>query len=251
MKRIMLKRILPIPVILFSAVLFLALSCAANAQSTITVRGEPRKPDNRIDFMHGVDVFDENGAKIEIEPIISNDEGYFEIRDIAAPSGEMDAKTIWVQGGCFTHSFSIKKQGGAFVITDAHEPERTILTTIEAAIDLGTLIEDKPNLVWVNSDVPVTFFAEDMNGNEVAANTRYKKETGMSNSFRPGTQYKIILESEKGKKWEKTITTGGYCESTRIIKRRNMFVVESFPDNTLPQIGFFRKIGLFFKGLFG
>lgn len=245
MKRITIKMIIPI-----SAVIFLALSCIAAAQPTITVRGEPRKPGNQIDFMYGVDVFDETGAKIEIGHTISNDEGYFEIRNIDAPTGEMDPKTIWVQGGCFTHSFSIKKQGGMFVISDAHEPERTILTTTESNIDLGTLIENKPNLVWVNSDVPVTFFAEDMDGNEVAANTGYKKETGMSNSFKPGTQYRIILESEKGKKWEKTITTGGYCESTRIIKRGDMFVVESFPDNTLPKIGFFRSIGLFFKGLF-
>ncbi len=236
--------------ILISTILFLALVSSVLAQSTITIRGEPRTPDNQIDPMHGLEVFDENGAKIEVEEGIDNDEGYFEVKNLIAPIGEIDPKAIWVMGSCFTHTFSIKKQNGQFIVIDAHEPEKTLLTTTKEYIDLGTLTEDKPNLVWVNSDVPVTFLAEDMNGNEVALNTGFKKRTGMSNSFKPRTSYKIILESEKGKKWEKTITTGDYCESTRIIKRRNLFVVENFPNNTLPQIGFFRKIGLFFKSLF-
>lgn len=232
-------------------ILLLSLSGVLAGQDTITINGQPKKPDNQIDYMYGIDVFDENGTKLDnVEEIINNNKGYFEVKGLEAPVEGAGPKTIWVMGGCFVHSLSISKKEGKYVITDAHFPDKMIMTTSSKNISLGALIEDKPNLVWVNSNTPVTFFAEDMDGNEVAFNAGYKKETGMSNSFKSDTKYKIILESEKGKKWEKTITTGNYCESTRIIKRGEYFVVENFPDNTLPPIGFGRGIKLWFKGLF-
>lgn len=239
-------------IILILIILLVSLSLvnSALAQSIITVHGQPRKTDNQIDMISGIEVFDEHGTKIEVEEVINNDEGYFEVRGLKAPTGETDPKTIWVMGSCFTHTFAISKKADQFMIVDAHDPDRTIMNTLSSNIDLGTLKEDKSNLVWVNSNTPITFLAEDMNGNEVALNTGFKKRTGMSNSFKPRTSYKITLKSNKGKRWEKIITTGDYCESTRIIKRGDYFVVENFPNNILPQIGFWRKIKLWFRGLF-
>jgi hypothetical protein len=102
----------------------------------------------------------------------------------------------------------------------------------------------------VDSDTPISFQAFDMNGNEVASNSGFRKFTGMSNVFMSNSRYRIVVENEKGKRWETVVTTGSYCESTRIIKRKNLMIAENFPNNSFPPIGFFRNTGLWFKSIF-
>jgi len=236
---------------LITLFLSLILIIGVWAQDTISVRGEPRTPDNQIDLMYGLDTYDENGARIEgLEENINNDEGYFEVIGLRAPTGEMDPKTIWVQGTCMLHTFSITKQENQFVIMDAHESEKLIQKSMSNNIDLGVLKEDKSVYIKVNSDVPVTFLVEDLNGVWIAENGAYKKEQGTFGNVEPRTQYRITLVSDEDEKWTKVITTGDDCEGTRVIKRKNYFEVENFPGNIFPKIGFFKKIGLFFKGLF-
>ena len=100
----------------------------------------------------------------------------------------------------------------------------------------------------VDFDAGVTFKAEDLNGNWVGENTAYRKDNGQTNSFKPHSSYNIILKSENGKEWKKTLTTGDYCEGTRIVKRGSYFVVENFPNNSFSRIGFFRNIWLSILG---
>jgi len=71
----------------------------------------------------------------------------------------------------------------------------------------------------------------------------------MSNSFKSNTRYKLTLTTEDNEKIVKEITTGNYCESTRMIKRGNYFIVESFSNNSFPTIGFFRNIWLSILGV--
>ena len=52
-----------------------------------------------------------------------------------------------------------------------------------------------------------------------------------------------LKTSEDNEKIVKEITTGNYCESTRVIKRGSYFVIENFQNNAFPQIGLFKEIG--------
>src|SRR3989338_1983448 len=152
-------------------------------------------------------------------------------------------------GSCFYHTFNIKYQDDQYEVFDANT-QNMITTSKNDVIDLGILKEDKSNYIMVDSDVHVTFEAFDMFGQQVALNGAYRKNTGMSDSFASSSTYRLVLTSEKGKTWEKTVTTGAYCESTRLIKRKNLFIEEHFQDNSFPKIGLFQNIVLFFKSLF-
>ena len=90
--------------------------------------------------------------------------------------------------------------------------------------------------------------SEDGNGNVVAENGAFRKFTGMSNSFKSRSTYTLILTDENGKEYRRTINTGDYCESTRVIKRGSYFVTETHPNNSFPPIGFFRNIWLSILG---
>ena len=229
--------------------MIVCLSFAVSAE-TLSIKGQPRDLNENIEYMSGLDVYDENGAKIEGLGEINNDEGYFEIKNLPAPTSEMDSKTIWVMGGCIMHTFNIKKVGNEYVITDAHEPDKTIIITSEKEIDLGILKEDKPNKLTIDSDDLVTMLIEDSKGEWIAENIGYKKNQGSSGSLKSTTPYKLTLKTQKrGESWEKAFTTGNYCDTTRVIKRGNYFEIENFAKGQIPKIGFFQKIKLFFKGL--
>ncbi len=247
------KIILPI----FFLMIF-SLSVFVSATShIITITGEPRTPDNKIDLMYDAGIGSEQGkATAEVE--INNDNGFFKVKDysfddtINVNGMELvNSVNVFAAGSCFYHSYNIKWQNNQYEVFDAYSSdEKIILSTKENNINLGTLKEDKSNQIMVDSDVPVSFQAFDMNNNEVALNTGYKEFTGMSNSFNSNSRYKIVIQDEKGNKWEKVVTTGSYCESTRIIKRKNLMIEEHFPNNSFPKIGFFRNIGLWFKSIF-
>ena len=241
------KQTLILPIILL---IVISLSVMVSAE-TLSIKGQPRDLYDNIEYMYGLDVYDETGAKIEGIGEINNDEGYFEIKDLPAPTGEMDPKTIWVMGSCIMHTFNIMKKEGKYVITDAHEPDKTILITSENNIDLGILKEDKPNKLSIDSDDPVTMLIEDLNGEWVAETGAYKKNPGSSGALKSNAQYKLTLKTQKrGESWEKTFTTGDYCDTTRIIKRGDYFEIENFHKGQDLRIGFWKKIKLFFKGLF-
>jgi len=141
------------------------------------------------------------------------------------------------------------RKGDSFEVSDAYDPEhKVIMTTKETTIDLGNLKEDMSNQVMVDFDVPVKFLAEDMSGNWVAENGGYAKFTGMSNSFKSNSRYKLTLTTEDNKQIVKEVSTGNYCESTRLIKRGSYYVEEHFAGNSFPQIGFFRNIWLSILG---
>jgi hypothetical protein len=198
--------------IFFLMILFLSVFVSAE---TLSIKGQPRNLEGGIEYLYSISVSDETGANLEGLSQINNDEGYFEVKNLPAPSGEMDPKTIWVQGSCVLHTFSIKKQNGKFVIVDAHEPEKTILITSEKNINLGILKEDKPNSVTIDSDDLVTMLIEDSQGNSIAENGAYKKNQGNTGSIKSNTQYKLTLKTQKrGESWEKYFTTGNYCDVT-------------------------------------
>ncbi|MBD3249114.1 hypothetical protein GF336_03650 [Candidatus Woesearchaeota archaeon] len=241
------KQKLILPTILL---ILISLSVAVSAE-TLSIKGQPRDLNGNIESMHGLDVYDKTGAKLEGLGEINNDEGFFEIKNLPAPTGEMDTKTIWVMGDCIMHTFKIMKKGDQYVLTDAHEPDKTILTTSETDIDLGILKEDKPNKLTINSDDAVTMLIEDSDGERIAENVAYKKSQGSSGSLKPNTQYKLTLKTQKrGESWEKSFTTGNYCGTTRIIKRGDYFEIVNFQKGQDMSIGFWKKVKLFFKGLF-
>jgi len=236
-----------LPIILLMIV---NLSIFVSAE-TMSIKGQPRDLNDNIEYMYDLEVYDENGVKIEDIGEINNDEGYFEIKNLPAPTGERDPKTIWVMGDCILHTFNIMKKEGKYVITDAHEPDKTILITSETDIDLGILKEEKANKLSIDSNDPVTMLIEDSKGEWVAENGAYKKNQGSSGSLKSNTQYKLTLNTQKrGESWEKSFTTGNYCDTTRIIKRGDYFEVENFHKGQDLRIGFWKKVKLFFKGLF-
>jgi len=92
---------------------------------------------------------------------------------------------------------------------------------------------------------------KDSQGNWIAQNGAYKKNQGASGNIKSNTQYKLTLKTQKrGESWEKSFTTGNYCDTTRIIKRGNYFEIENFQKGQARSIGFWKKVKLFFKGLF-
>lgn len=230
--------------------MILSLSILVSAETyTINIRGEPRTPDGRIDLIVGADLATDQGT-IQTDSTINNDEGYFEIRNaVLNTDASFNYVAPHIQGACFYHSFRIMRNNDRFEVSDAYGSDQEILlSTTDTNIDLGVLTEDKSNQVMVDFDVPVMFKAEDRSGNVVAENGAFRKFTGMSNSFEPRSTYTLILTDENGKEYRRTIVTGDYCESTRVIKRGSYFVNETHPNNSFPPIGFFRNIWLSILG---
>jgi|SRR3989344_578065 len=242
-------------IIFFIVISSLGLPLFVSAeQYTINIKGSPRAPDGSVDLMYEAVAQDE---QIKIgNPTIDNTAGFFEIKNIEfADKIEVNgfimdnSINVFVSGGCFNHSFNIFHRNNRFEISDAYGPQDNIIfTTQNTDIDLGVLKEDRSNQVMVDSDIPVEFHAEDLSGNSVADTGGYAKFTGMSDSFKSNTKYKLILITENKEKIVKEITTGNYCESTRLIKRGSYFLTESFSDNAFPPIGFFRNIQLSILG---
>ncbi|GEM_PF-6482015 len=219
---------------------------------TLTIKGEPRTSDGKIDLMYDAGSIVDD---VKTQGTINNDNGFFEITnsfDSQKLVGGMmldNSMNVYVAGSCFYHSYNIMRKGDSFEVSDAYDPEhKVIMTTKETTIDLGNLKEDMSNQVMVDFDVPVKFLAEDMSGNWVAENGGYAKFTGMSNSFKSNSRYKLTLTTEDNKQIVKEVSTGNYCESTRLIKRGSYYVEEHFAGNSFPQIGFFRNIWLSILG---
>lgn len=239
-------------IFLFILVLFVSLGLILNLVSAerynINIKGEPRTPDGKIDLMYTAGLATDQGT-IESDSKI-NDDGSFEIKNaILDTDASFNYVSAFAQGSCFYHSYSIFRVGDHFEVSDGYDPEqKVIINTKDPNINLGVLIEDKSNQVMVDFDVPVKFLAEDLSGTWIAENTEFRKFTGMSNSFKSNTRYKLTLITEDNEKIVKEITTGNYCESTRVIKRGSYFVIESFPNNSFPPIGFFRNIWLSILG---
>jgi len=222
------------------------ISFVSAERYTINIKGEPRTPDGKIDLMY------DSGSivdDIKTPGKINNDEGYFEVVNSFESQKQVgnmmldNSMNVYVSGTCFYHSYNIMRKEDNFEVSDAYDPEhKVIMTTRDTSIDLGVLQEDRSNQVMVDFDVPVKFLAEDLSGNLVAENSGYSKFTGMSNSFKPNTQYKLTLTTEDNQKVVREITTGNYCESTRVIKKGNYFSIENFPNNSFPPIGFFKNL---------
>lgn len=230
--------------------LLLILASFVSAETyTITIKGQPRTPEGNIDLMSNVGLANDKG-EIPADTIMDNDRGYFEIKNaILDTDASFNHVAPYIVGSCFVHSYRVMRKNNQFEVSDGYGSDQDILiATTNTTIDLGILKEDKSNQVMVDFDVPVQFFAEDISGNWIAENMIFKKSTGMSNSFKSNTKYKLTLTTEDNKKIIKEITTGNYCESTRLIKRGSYFVVENFPNNSFPKIGFFKEIWLSLLG---
>lgn len=230
--------------------ILISLSVFVSAEKYIlNIKGEPRTPDGKIDLIYSAGLATDQGT-IESDSAIDNDNGFFEIRNaILDTDASFNYVAVHVQGSCFYHSYSIFRVGDHFEVSDGYDPEHeVILNTKDPNIDLGTLTEDVSNQVMVDFDIPVSFKAEDMSGNVIAENSGFRKFTGMSNSFKSRSTYNLILRDENGNEWKRTINTGDYCESTRVIKRGSYFVTESFSNNSFPPIEFFRNIWLSILG---
>ncbi len=241
------KRLI-LPVILILGAI-LVLNFVSAEKYTINIKGEPRTPDGKIDLMYNAGLATDRGT-IESDSKVDNDHGYFEIKNaILDTEASFNYAAPFVQGNCFLHSYRVMRKNNQFEVSDGYGSDQDVLiATNNTEIDLGVLTEDKSNQVMVDFDVPVKFLAEDLSGNWVAENTGYSKFTGMSNSFKSNTRYKLTLTTEDTEKVAKEITTGNYCESTRVIKRGSYFVVETFLNNSFPPIGFFRNIWMSILG---
>lgn len=243
------KLILPVAMILG---IILILSLVSAEKYTLNIKGEPRTPDGKIDLMYDTGSIVDD---VKTQGTVNNDNGFFEVTNSFESQklvgGLMldNSMNVYAAGSCFYHSYNIMRKGDSFEISDAYDPEhKVIMTTKDTNIDLGVLKEDMSNQVMVDFDVPVKFLAEDMSGNWVAENGGYAKFTGMSNSFKSNTRYKLTLTTEDGETIVREITTGNYCESTRVIKRGSYFVTETNPSNSFPPIGFFRNIWMSILG---
>lgn len=245
-----------IPLIYFIAMFSLGFPVFASAeQYNINVKGELRTQSGEIDLVSSV------GAQANQAPVgdsvINRERGSFEIKNINFEdkihingSTLDNSVNIFVSNDCSYHSYNIFRRNNQFEISDAYGPQDNVLfTTQSTTIDLGILKEDKPNQVMVDFDIPVSFKAKDTSGEVVAENINFAKFTGMSDSFKPNSTYNLILKDEGGNEWSRSVTTGNYCEGTRVIKRGSYFVTESHPNNSFPPIGFFRNIWLNILGL--
>ena len=236
--------------IFFVALLISGLPAFVSAEKyIINIKGDPRTPDGKIDLMYSAGLVTDKGT-IESETKIDNDNGFFEIKNAVLDTGaSFNYVAPFAQGSCFLHSYRVMRKNNQFEVSDGYRSDQDILiATNNATIDLGILKEDMSNQVMVDFDVPVKFLAEDLSGNWVAENGGYSKFTGASNSFKSNSRYKLTLTIEDNKQIIKEITTGSYCESTRLIKRGSYYIEEHFPGNSFPQIGFFRNIWLSILG---
>lgn len=239
-------------ILFFIAIVWLCLPSVALAEKyIINVKGEPKTADGKIDLMYSAGLVTDQGM-IESDSKIDNDNGYFEIKNaVLDTDASFNYVAVAVQGSCFYHNYSIFRVGDYFEVSDGYDPTRkVVIKTADSDIDLGALKEDKSNQLTVDSNIPVKLLVEDLSGNWVAENTNFNKLTTMSNSFKSNTRYKLTLTTANGDQIEKEISTGGYCESVRLIKRGGYFLIESFPNNSLPSVGFFRNIWLNILGLF-
>jgi hypothetical protein len=230
--------------------MILILSFVSAEMYTINIRGEPKTPDGKIDLMYSAGLATDKGT-IESENFIDNNKGFFEIRNaVLDTEADFNYVAAHIQGNCFYYSYSINRVGNNFEVSDGYDPEhKVIIITQNPNIDLGVLKEDKSNRVMIDFDVPVKYLAEDLSGNWAAENGNYEKFSWMSNSFKSNTKYKLTLTTEDGEIIVRDIATGDYCESTRVIKRGNYFVTETNPNNSFPEIGFFRNIWMSILGL--
>lgn len=236
--------------IFFVAILGLGSPIFVSAEKyNLNIKGKPRTPDGKIDLMYSAGLATDQG-QIESDTKIDNDNGFFEIKNaILDTSASFNYVAPFVQGSCFLHSYRIMRKNNQFEVSDAYGSDQNILiATTNPNIDLGILKEDMSNQVMVDFDVPVKFLAEDLSGNWAAENGNYIKFTGMSNSFKSNTPYRLTLTTKDNEKIIKEIATGNYCESTRLIKRGSYFLIENFPNNSFPRIGFFRNIWLSILG---
>lgn len=236
--------------LLFFILMFSLLPAFVSAEIyTLNIRGEPKTPDGKIDLMYSAELATDKGM-IESDSKIDNDNGYFEIKNaILNTEASFNYVSPHIQGSCFYHAFRIMRNNNQFEISDAYGSDQDILMkTTDTNINLGVLKEDMSNQVMVDFDVPVSFKATDTSGNVIAENSGFRKFTGMSNSFKSHSTYNLILKDENGNEWRKTINTGDYCESTRVIKRGSYFVTETHPNNSFPKISLFRNIGLSILG---
>ena len=236
--------------IFFVAIWISSLPAFVSAEKyIINIKGDPRTPDGKIDLMYSAGLVTDKGT-IESETKIDNDNGFFEIKNaVLDTDASFNYVAPFVQGSCFLHSYRVVRKNNRFEVSDGYRSDQDILiATNSTTIDLGVLKEDMSNQAMVDFDVPVKFLAEDLSGNWIAENGNYTKFTGMSNSFKSNTKYKLTLTTKDNEKIVKEITTGNYCESTRLIKRGSYFLAESFPNNSFPPIGFFRNIWLSILG---
>ena len=234
---------------LIIGLLAIALLPTIASADTLTLEGAVRTPSGEIEQISEIHVFD-NGEELEASYEIDYENGSFLIENIPAPTENSERKTIWIQGHCILHTYNIYFKEGHYVLTDAHSSnDMELHRSTNLHIDLGTLIEQKSNRVKTLSDDGVTSLVTH-NETWIAENGAYRKKGGHFGNLESNTQYQIELTSESGNTWTEEFTTGDYCSTTRIIKNRNYVEIENFEKNADTRIGFFKRIVLFFKGLF-
>ncbi len=235
-------------------ILSLFLGCCSEAYAetySLTIKGEPKTPNGKIELMSSAGIADDTGP-LQSDTTIDNDKGYFEVKNIILdPKARFDHVSVYSSGTCFYNIYNIFRKNNRFEVTDANEPnDKLLFTTINQKIDLGSLYEDKSIYLQIDSNNKVKYLVEDLEGNWVAENGNFSTKHGSFGNLKPNTSYRLILENVKGKKWTTEFTTGDYCEGTRIIKRGGYFVVETFPSNSFPKIGFLKNILLYIRAVF-
>jgi len=229
--------------------LMILLTQTALAQTyTITITGEPKTSDNKIDYITEASVVDSTG-RVESEVEIDNLKGKFTIKDFTfEPEGQV---TVGVSGSCFNHMFFIKRNNDQFEVRDSYNPDKMIMVTKDTEINLGKIVEDKSNQLVIDSDVPITQKITDQNGEWIAQNTAYRKLTGSKDSLRPRTKYVVTMEDEEGNTWKQEFKTGNYCEGIRIIKTRDKFEIQNnLPNNGFAPIGFWSRLWSYLTSFF-
>lgn len=233
---------------LFAIVLLSLFTIVSAGTYLINVSGQTRTPDGKVALIERV-VITNNTGSIESDTV-NRDTGYFEANNVVLDDAPSSQVIISIEGSCFSHAFRIVRDNGLFVVSDAYASDQTtLMSTINASINLGALVSDKSNMVLVDSDVPMTFIAKDEAGNTVAENIAFRLLNGNMGSFRPHSAYTLILTDKDGNEYRREITTGNYCEGAIVIKRGSHFETEITPNNTLPPIGILREIWFGILGL--
>ncbi|MES3032250.1 MAG: hypothetical protein V4699_03370 [Patescibacteria group bacterium] len=215
----------------------------------LNITGQPRTPEGQIDLIYSAGLATDKGT-IESESRIDNEKGIFEIKNaVLDTDAEFNSVAAFAEGGCFYHSYSILRVGDHFEVNDGYDPEhKVVINTKNPNIDLGVLKEEKSNQLRIDFDTPIKLLVEDLSGNWVAENGGYSKLAGTTNSLKSNTTYKLTLTRENGKQIIREITTGSYCDGTRIIKRGSYFLTETSDNNSFHPIGFLRNIWLSILG---
>lgn len=127
--------------------------------------------------------------------------------------------------------------------------------TDNPSIDLGDIKLCPFGNLYIDSDDPVSFditYTSKYTNNELggAGNGDYKKDQELSHAIPINYDSKIILHSEKGEDWEKSLLMQEQCRGIHLIKRGDSITYEMCDDPWCVKVGTFGKIMRWIRGLF-